>query len=226
VRLPHPPLEGEFPEVLLGRRTWRGFSARPLPREDLAKVLHLTWGIQGWARAGTAGPVAFKTAPSGGGRHSIEAYVAAVRVQGVPSGLYHYRADNGNLERLRRGASARELEAFLCGQWWYRPAAAVVFMTAVLPRVWWRYPTARAFRSVMFEAGHLCQTFCLVSTWLRLAPFCTAALDSARLEAALGVDGRREVLLYAAGLGTRPADGKWVQWPRGRGGRRAPLGDD
>src|SRR5439155_333967 len=64
-----------------------------------------------------------------------------------------------------------------------------------------------------FGAGHVCQTFCLVATWLKLAPFCTQALADSRIEQDLGANGVDEILLYAAGVGTRPADGRWVQWP-------------
>jgi len=90
-------------------------------------------------------------------------------------------------------------------------------MTARLDRTRWRYPFARAYRSVLMDAGHLGQTFCLVATWLGLAPFCTAALADSRIEKDLGVDGFDEVVLYAAGVGTRPAGLKgWVQWPEHR----------
>jgi hypothetical protein len=59
----------------------------------------------------------------------------------------------------------------------------------------------------------VCQTFCLVATWLGLAPFCTMAMDDERVERDLGIDGTREILLYAAGVGSKPSDGRWVQWP-------------
>src|SRR5260221_10115686 len=52
-------------------------------------------------------------------------------------------------------------------------------------------------------SSDLCQTFCLVATWLGLAPFCTAALVDPEIEADLGVDGSSEFVLYAAGVGVR-----------------------
>jgi hypothetical protein len=53
----------------------------------------------------------------------------------------------------------------------------------------------------MLDAGHLCQTFCLVATWLGLAPFCTAALKDTLIEKDLGIDGICESVLYVAGVG-------------------------
>ena len=95
----------------------------------------------------------------------------AVRVRGVAPGLYHFSPRTGRLHLVRRGATREQLVAYLSDQWWYQDAAALVLMTAVLPRVRWRYPGPRVYRSVLLDAGHICQTFCLVATWLKLAPF-------------------------------------------------------
>jgi SagB-type dehydrogenase family enzyme len=133
--------------------------------------------------------------------------VVALRVRGLAPGLYHYAADRHRLERLRRGASAREAVRWLAGQRWFGKAAALVLMTAVLSRSQWKYQFPRAYRVLLADAGHLCQTFCLVATWLGLAPFCTMALADSQIERALRVDGVREAVLYAAGVGFRPADG-------------------
>ena len=212
VPLPRAHHDGEFRSVLLDRRTWRAFSPAPVSLTTLAELLDLAFGVQAWV--GTLGGerLPLKTSPSGGGRHPIEAYVIAANVSELTTGLYHYAPDRHCLELLRRGASSRLIETYLSGQWWYRSAAAVVLMTAVLPRVWWRYGTPRAYRSVLLDAGHVCQTFCLVATSLGLAPFCTMALADSRIERDLGIDGVHEVVLYAAGVGVRP-EGGYVQWP-------------
>jgi len=54
---------------------------------------------------------------------------------------------------------------------------------------------------VLLDAGHFCQTFCLVATWLGLAPFCTAALKDTVIEKDLGIDGIHKSVLYVAGVG-------------------------
>jgi SagB-type dehydrogenase family enzyme len=80
-------------------------------------------------------------------------------------------------------------------------AAALFLMTAVFPRTMWKYQHVRAYRVVLLDAGHLCQTFCLAATWLGLAPFCTAALKDTLIEKDLEIDGIRESVLYVAGVG-------------------------
>ena len=221
ITLPAAPTEGELPGVLGRRRTWRRFSPRPVALPAMGALMGLTFGVQRWMPLGGLGRVPLKTSPSGGARHSIEAYLLARRVAGLKPGLYHYAADRHGLALLKRGATSAQIERYLPTQWWYRDAAAVVLMTSVFPRVLWRYDYPRAYRAVLAEAGHLCQTFLLVATWLGLAPFCSMALADSRIEHDLGVDGVTESVLYAAGVGTRPPGVESAQAPAPRGRGRA-----
>lgn len=204
VDLPIPSVSGEFPRVLLTRRTWRKFSRQPVTLAALGSLLGLTWGVQRWVEIPKIGSVAAKTSPSGGALHPIEAYVLARNVEGLRTGIYHYASADHRLELIRAGATPGQITRYLANQWWYGGASFVVFMTAVFARTQWKYDYARAYRAVLMEAGHLCQTFCLTATWLGLAPFCTLAFADSEIESALGVDGISESVLYAAGCGTRP----------------------
>jgi SagB-type dehydrogenase family enzyme len=204
VDLPAPSVDGEFPRVLLTRRTWRKFSRQPVTLAAVGSLLGLTWGVQRWVAIPKIGSVAAKTSPSGGALHPIEAYVFARNVDGLRPGIYHYASADHRLELIRGGATSRQITRYLANQWWYGGAGLVVFMTAVFARTQWKYDYARAYRAVLIEAGHLCQTFCLTATWLGLAPFCTLAFADSGIERALGVDGISESVLYATGAGVRP----------------------
>jgi SagB-type dehydrogenase family enzyme len=206
-KLPPPPLQGVLPHTLRQRRTWRRFGRGTLSLDRLATLLGLTWGVQA-----EVGNMVLKTSPSGGARHSIEAYLVSRRVKDLPKGIYHYDSRGHALVRVRDGLGPGGIEAYLPQQPWYDDASAVIFMTAVFGRVQWRYPFARAYRTVLAEAGHHCQTFCLLATWLELAPFCTMALADSRIERDLGIDGVSESVLYAAGVGLRPPGVTWAPW--------------
>ena len=199
--------ESPLTKVLMARRTWRSFARSPVPKASLSTLLKFTFGAQHWATSPTQGRVAFKTSPSGGACHPIEAYVAAVRVEGVAPGLYHYDFEHHRLRLVRRGASSSDLRQWIQAQPWFWKAPMVVFLTAVFHRTGWRYPSPRAYRNILLEAGHLCQTFCLMATDLGLAPFCTHALRDSLVDKALGLDGASEGVVYAAGCGVRPATG-------------------
>ncbi len=81
-------------------------------------------------------------------------------------------------------------------------------MTARFPRTQWKCCFARAYRVVLAETGHLGQTFCLVATWLGLAPFCTMAFADSRIDKYLGIDGVSEGVIYVAGVGKSSALGR------------------
>jgi SagB-type dehydrogenase family enzyme len=200
--LPHPrPPEGEFVRVLLKRKTHREFSRHPVPLLAVSQLLYYTWGVTGSVHSPVFGRLPHKTSPSGGARHPIEVYLAVLRVRGLPAGLYHYDPRHHRLERLHRGSMRKKVTAYCAGQGFVQNAAVIFLMTAVFPRSMWKYRGARAYRVVLLDAGHLCQTFCLVATWLGLAPFSTAALRDSLIEENLGLDGIRESVIYVAGVG-------------------------
>jgi SagB-type dehydrogenase family enzyme len=207
--LPPPRVEGEFARVLTSRRTWRRFEPGKLALVDLATLLGLTWGVREWVAVPPFGKFAVKTSPSGGALHPIEAYVVARDVEGISPGIYHYDAAKHGLELLRRGMTRGRMSDYVIGQRWFSEAAAFVFMTAVFTRTQWKYRYPRAYRVVLAEAGHLCQTFCLVATWLGLAPFCTMAMADSKVDRDLGIDGVTEGVLYVAGVGKRPEGVDW-----------------
>lgn len=186
-------------QVLLGRRTHRRFARGAVGRDALAALLWRTFAFTSerpWPGLGT---VPLRTSPSGGARHPVEAYLVAQRVEGLAPGIYHYRPDVHALEHL---SDERPPVDRWCGfQPWIAGCAALVVMTAVVARSMWRYQFSRAYRVLLLETGHLGQTFCLAATHLGLAPFVTAALDDARIESALGLDGVSETVVYAAGVG-------------------------
>jgi SagB-type dehydrogenase family enzyme len=128
-------------------------------------------------------------------------YVISLRLDGLARGIYHYHPVYHRLEQIRSGVTAADASRYCARQSYVGKAAALFVMTAVFPRMMWKYRNARAYRVVLLDAGHLCQTFCLVATWLGLAPFCTAALKDSLIEHDLGIDGVRESVIYVAGLG-------------------------
>jgi SagB-type dehydrogenase family enzyme len=206
VHLPDPSrrLRDQLPEVLLARRTHRSFGAGAVSLEQLSLLLRLTWGFTGHIRWPGLGRLPVKTSPSGGARHSLEVYLWCLRVAGLSPGIYHYRADTHELELLRPGKVGGRVGQ-LCGyQEWVGNCSALFVMTSVLARVMWRYENSRAYRVILLEAGHFCQTFCLVATWLGLAPFCTAALYDEKIERDLDLSAD-EAVLYAAGVGVPPS---------------------
>ncbi len=198
------PGRDEFLRVLLARRTHRVFSAELLSLRSLSELLFYTWGITGLLRTPVLGSLPLKTSPSAGARHPGEVYVVALRVEGLRPGLYHYAPARHALEQLHSANMQKRAVEYCAGQRWVGKAAALFLMTAVFGRSMWKYRSPRAYRTVLLDAGHLCQTLCLVATSLGLAPFCTMALKDSVIERELGLDGVTESVLYVAGVGVPP----------------------
>jgi SagB-type dehydrogenase family enzyme len=202
VRLPSQEVAGDaFFETLHARRTHREFANGKVSLEKVSQLLQTTWGVQGYFDVDALGKLPYKTSPSGGARHPGEVYLMALRVEGLERGIYHYQAKDNHLARLPGRAASRRASAYCADQPYFARAAALFIMTAVFPRTMWKYGRARAYRVVLLETGHLCQTFCLTATRLGLAPFSTAALRDSLIEKDLGIDGITESVLYIAGVG-------------------------
>ena len=193
--------DSEFIRVLLARKTHREFSKQQLPLETISQLLSLVWGVTDHLQSPLFGRLLRKTSPSGGARHPGEVYLMALRVKGLRPGLYHYHPGRHQLVRVSANSTPEKAWLYCGRQDYVRNAAALFLMTAVFPRTMWKYQFARAYRVVLLDAGHLCQTFCLVATWLGLAPFCTAAFKDTLIEKDLRIDGVSESVLYVAGVG-------------------------
>jgi SagB-type dehydrogenase family enzyme len=202
VALPPPRRrKADFRDVLFARRTHREFTPEPLALGQLSILLHDTWAVTGTIRSDIFGELPLKTSPSGGARHPGEVYVCALRVKGLTPGIYHYVSNAHLLERIQDSITPARVVDYCTGQDWVGTAAALFIMTAVFPRTMWKYRFSRAYRVVLAETGHLCQTFCLVACSLGLGPFSTMALKDSLIEGDLGIDGVTESVLYVAGVG-------------------------
>jgi SagB-type dehydrogenase family enzyme len=192
---------GRLEEVLEKRRTVRRFSREPLGFEDFSRIVNGTWGRTGWLDAGAIGRLPTKTSPSAGALHPIECYVLTWNVRNLPAGLYHFDVGSDELRRLRLGDFRAEAVRSASGQSFVGRAAFLCVMTAMFERTLWKYEVESAYRVLWLDAGHLAQTFCLLSTALGLGPFTTAAIQDSVLEQLIGIDGVREFPLYLCGAG-------------------------
>lgn len=190
----------ELERVLLERRTVRAFSRQPVDPKKLSRLLRMTFGITAVLTSDLFGPLVGRTSPSGGALHPTEAYVVIWNVRSLAPGVYHYDM-GGNLTRLRRGDFRAEAVEAASGQTWIRRAAFLCILTAVFPRVLWKYPAEDSYRTLFLDAGHLAQTFCLVATSLGLGPFTTAAMQDSKIEKLLKIDGIEEFPVYLCGAG-------------------------
>jgi SagB-type dehydrogenase family enzyme len=201
--------------IAAARRTYRQFGRAKVSGAAFAELLRITSGVFGWLTVPGLGDVPLTTSPSAGARHPIETYVIVLAVDGIDRGIYHYAPDRHALDVIATRADRGLVRRFLPAQPWMAECGAIVFFSAVFARTRWRYEFARAYRAVLLEAGHVCQTLLLTATSLDLASFATMAIDERAVERALEIDGIDESVLYAAGVGSKPDVDARVIMPRG-----------
>ncbi|MEU8665120.1 hypothetical protein, partial [Actinoplanes philippinensis] len=133
------PLDGEPPA--------------PGPRLNLgtlAVLLRRTAGLREDEPAAASGKVN-RWAPTGGNLGSVQAYLLALDVPGLPPGWYFYQRGDHSLARIRAGASEAEASA-VCPQLAPHRPAALIALTGALGVVAAKYQDF-AYRILCLDAG-------------------------------------------------------------------------
>jgi SagB-type dehydrogenase family enzyme len=216
---PQPPVYKEYPgsnkirllsgagpeaplfETMRQRRTTREFSGEPISLSELSRIVFYTWGRLSTYKTKEFGQLLHKASPSAGARHPIEAYAVVNNVKGVAPGIYHYSVKDHSLELLQSGDFRDKCVKFAAGQEWTRDASVLFLMTTAVSRTAWKYRVPRVYRAFLLDAGHLSQSFLLVSTALGLGAFCIGIISDLTIEKELGIDGVNEAVLFAVGVG-------------------------
>jgi SagB-type dehydrogenase family enzyme len=188
-------------QTLRSRRSTRNLSGKPITLRQLSRILQYTWGRISTYETREFGQLLHKTSPSAGARHPIEAYAIVNNVTGMQRGIYHYSVKDHSLELLKLGDFREKCAAFSAGQAWTRNASVLFIMTAMVARTAWKYRVPRVYRAFLLDAGHLSQSFLLISTALGLGPFCIGVISDTTIEKELGLDGITEIALFVVGVG-------------------------
>lgn len=193
-------LERDLIELLYLRRSDRKFADEPIPLTSVAALLQISAGI---VAIDERTQTVFKTSPSGGGRHPTEVYAYVRSVDGVRPGTYHYNPSAHTLERVGGTRTDEELNRILGDQEWAGTAGMIVFYTSVFGRSMWRYHSARTYRLLHLDVGHLSQTVFLLATSLGLSMTFTSAMRDELVEGLLGVHAGDEVVMGCAVIGSK-----------------------
>lgn len=190
-------------DVIAGRRSHRKFSTTGL---SLAELAWLLWSTQGVRSVPDSRVATLRTVPSGGARHTFEAYMAVGNVDGLEPGLYRYLALKHQLCQLRTDANIMEQAKEACnGQRWVANSAVAFFWTTIPYRAEWRYAMV-AHKMIAIDAGHVGQNLYLACGAIGCGTCAIGAYDQDKADALLGVDGTDEFTVYTAPVGKVPEE--------------------
>jgi SagB-type dehydrogenase family enzyme len=169
---------------------------------NVAALTRILFCADGLTRSKTVGGEAyhFRAAASAGALYPIEIYVAAIEVEGVEPGLYHFSPADLKLRGLRRG----DWRAYLARAAAMRPALAearaIVVVSAIFWRSAWKY-RARAYRYCFWDAGTILANLLAAANAEGLATEVVTAFEDAHIERLIDADCEREGAISLVALG-------------------------
>jgi len=181
------------------RVSLRKYADRPM---TLGELSYLLWATQGVKQV-TIRPATLRTVPSAGARHPFETYLLVRRVEGLKPGLYRYAAIPHKLVEVDFSEDLPEkILAASLNQRFAVDGAVTFIWVAVAYRSYWRYHE-RSYRYLHLDAGHVAENLYLAVQAVDAGCCVIGAYDDDRLNAALGLDGEDEFVIYMAGVGKR-----------------------
>lgn len=192
----------ELEEAIERRETHRAFDPRVnLSTELLARLLAFGCGFtRGMHVAGLPHLQFHRAQPSAGATYPLEVYPVVQRVQGVEPGVYHYALNDHSLEQIRHGHFYDELTHWTMWQPYVADTCVVFVIAGFSDRIRPRYKE-RGYRYMLFEAGHIAQSWYLLSTAYRLGALAVGGFVDAGINRLLGLDEVTQNALYIVAVG-------------------------
>jgi SagB-type dehydrogenase family enzyme len=187
------------------RCSTRTFGTGELTGSELAALLRAGYGVTHALDSDDGRhTLPLRAVPSGGALYPLELYVAALSVDALPSGLYHFDPLRAGLEPVRIGLVAEEVASLSTYPEIVSGCAALILVAAVFGRSRFKYGL-RAYRFALLEAGHVGQNLVLAAAGLGLAVVPLGGYFDRRTDAFLRLDGVNQSTVYTIALG-RPVD--------------------
>ncbi len=179
------------------RRSARSYLPRSMTLEELSFLLWCTQGVKEFV----PDSYVLRTVPSAGARHAFETYLLINNVTGLERGLYRFLAIENKLIRMGVDSEVSRKVRSACLDQDNVTGAAVVFIwVAVVRRMNWRYGQ-RGYRYLHLDAGHVCENLYLASQAVDSGVCAIGAFLDDDMNSILGLDGKREFVIYIATVG-------------------------
>lgn len=189
VPLEKPSADDRLEEAIVRRRSVRHYTGEALDLPTLSRLLRFGYGR-------TNEPGYYRAVASGGAVYPLEIYFAALNIEGLERGIYHYNVEEhrldvvsrqeGRVDDLKRAIFFEDLEV--------DKAAAVFVVSAIFRRSTIKYQD-RGYRMVLMEAGEAVQNLCLLATAQGWGGCLLGGFQDDNLSRALGIDGIDEAPL-------------------------------
>jgi SagB-type dehydrogenase family enzyme len=187
IKLPEPCTTSNtsVEAALSQRRSIRTYSGDELAIEEVSQLL--------WSAQGITAPWGGRTAPSAGALYPLELYLVVGDVEGIDKGVYQYRPEEHELEKVKADDIRAELADAALGQECIRDAAIDIVFTAVYERTTRKY-SERGIRYAHMEAGHAAQNVYLQAVSLDIGTVVIGAFNDPEVAKIVNVSERGKPL--------------------------------
>ncbi len=196
--------QGGVGNLLLGRRTSRGYQEAAVELDRLATVL----------RMGLADLRSVRLLPRNNplewlSSHgtAFDFYVVNFRAQGLARGVHLYDLETESLSAVRLGDFREQMCRALIGMRAPETAAWTIVVVADFAQYQWRYRHERALRHLYMAAGRVAQRLIVVGESVGLGSLPTPAAADELLCDLLDIDPDRQAPVYTLTMGPVPERG-------------------
>ncbi|GAA0729439.1 SagB/ThcOx family dehydrogenase [Clostridium malenominatum] len=184
--------------IIKDRKSHRKHIEESLSLEELSFLL---WATQGVKTVSANNYATMRTVPSGGARHPFETYLVINRVKGLKKGVYLYLPLTHQLTFLFHEEDLEgKLTELTLGQSFVGKSAATFIWSCIPYRGEWRYHVS-AHKTMLLDAGHLCQNLYLACEAIGCGTCAIGAYDQIAIDKFLRIDGEDEFVVYLAPVG-------------------------
>lgn len=182
-------------EAIAQKRSLRHYSGESLTMDQLSLLLHSAYGM-------TQPSYPLRASPPAGPLYPLEVYPVVNKVDGLASGVFHYRPADHSLDLVKEGDFRTFLLTSTVGQDMVLRASVVFVITAIFQHTRWKY-RVRTYRYVLLEAEHLGHNLYLAATSQRLDACAIGAFFDDAVNQLVDVDGSEEAVVYIVSIGSR-----------------------
>lgn len=206
-------LEKPTEQSLMNKDDWSSFFSLKASRKskqstsisDLSDILYYVAGKSGEKNWSGQGKFLFKHIPSGGARHPTEVYVANLRSNDFPIGIYHYNVEQHGLDIIAKLDLDQLLELVNLSVPDLKRRGPdtpnfVFFFTSYVERSMWRYRDARSFRVILIDLGHVLNAFRMISIGAGLIPWVGQGINPIHAANLLSIDITNEPVFFSGAL--------------------------